>query len=145
MIKSSIKCDCSNLKNNFDFFAGFSNRGGGSGGRIGVYVAEPYDFRGSIAAFGGSGSPSGGPGTIYIEIDNGMSAQRFLRIDGSDRGETAGLKVFLDEPGGFYHVFDGIELKRKAFVSLQQVDIFYILKLLVTSYFFIRITKSGRK
>jgi hypothetical protein len=38
-----------------------------------------------------------------------------------NRDETAGFKVFLDEPGGYYHVFDEIELTRKAFVSLQRV------------------------
>ncbi len=101
--------------------AGSSSHGGGSGGRIGIYLSQPFVFRGAIAAFGGTGSPSGGPGTTYIEVSDGVSVQRILRIDGMNRDETAGFKVFLDEPGGYYHVFDDIELTRKAFVSLQRV------------------------
>lgn len=102
-------------------YAGSSSTGGGSGGRIGIYLSQPFDFRGAIAALGGAGSPSGGPGTTYIEVSDGVSVHRVLRIDGRNREETAGLKVFLDELGGYYHVFDEIELTRKAFVSLQQV------------------------
>lgn len=68
---------------------------------------------------GGVGPSAGGPGTTYIEISDGISFRRMLRIDGGDT--TTGSKVFLDEPGGYYQLFDEIEIKRKASVSLQQV------------------------
>jgi hypothetical protein len=100
---------------------GSSSSGGGSGGRVGIYLSQPFGFRGTVAAFGGAGSPSGGPGTVYIEISDGVSVQRILKIDGRNRGETSALKVFLDEPGGYYSVLDKIELTNAAFVSLQQV------------------------
>ena len=100
---------------------GFLGSGGGSGGRIGIYLSRPFDFRGTIAAYGGSGTPSGGPGTSYFQISDGISVKRILRIDGRNRQEIEGLKVFLDELGGYYHVLDELELTKKAFVSLQQV------------------------
>lgn len=103
------------------FYVGFSGSGGGSGGRIGIYLSQPFDFRGTIGAYGGGGTPAGGPGTSYIQISDGISKTRILRIDGRNREKSEGLRVFLDELGGYYHLLDELELRMKAFVSLQQV------------------------
>ena len=103
------------------FYVGFSGSGGGSGGRIGIYLSQPFDFRGTIGAYGGGGTSAGGPGTSYIQISDGISKTRILRIDGRNREKTEGLRVFLDELGGYYHLLDELELRMKAFVSLQQV------------------------
>ena len=105
------------------FNTGYSGSGGGSGGRIGIYLSQQFDFRGSITAFGGAGAYPGGPGTIYIELRDGPSVRRTLWIDGNVRNEIDALKVFLDEPDGYYHVFDEIKLTRKALVSLQKVGL----------------------
>lgn len=83
-------------------------------------MTEPFDFRGVIGAYGGNGSSPGGPGTTYLQIRYGVSVKRILKVYGQNR--QTGRKVFLNESGGYYHVFDTLEIGGKALVSLQQVN-----------------------
>lgn len=106
----------------FLLLVGASSVGGGSGGRIGVYLSKPFDFRGAITAVGGAGSSPGGPGTTYIEISDGALIKRMLKIDGMNRGGSSGLKVFLDESGGYYHPLDIVQLTRQAMLSVKEVS-----------------------
>ena len=104
-------------------FPGSSSYGAGSGGRIGVYQHKPFDFRGTIATNGGSSSSSanhGGPGTIYLELYDGVTVKRILKVDGLNRGESSNLKMVLNERR--YLPLDIVELKRQAMLSISQVS-----------------------
>lgn len=92
-----------------------------------MYLFNPYDFKGTISAVGGAGSPPGGPGTIYIEIQDGAVIKRILKIDGVNRGESTQLRVILDENGGYYEPFDIIKLTRQAAMSVKGVNIIDII------------------
>lgn len=96
--------------------------GGGSGGRIGIYLSKPFDFRGDINAVGGTGQSPGGPGTAYIEVSDGAVIRRILRIDGMNRGESSQFRVLLDENEAEYYSFDSIHLTRQALLSVKKVS-----------------------
>ena len=81
--------------------------GGGSGGRIAVYVEEPFRFRGQIQALGGMASNyRGGPGTVYKEIESEDFASKELEIDNNENNGNADT-VSLKED---HYEFDAVTL-----------------------------------
>ena len=61
--------------------------GGGSGGRIAVYLSEYMLFNGDLVATGGSAVYPGGPGTVFVQTDVGNDRWRELWINNLGRGE----------------------------------------------------------
>ena len=74
-----------------------ADNGGGSGGRISVYLPEFLRFRGQLEATGGSGHNHGGPGTIYVKTEFGQTFHDQIWLDNSDRGtvNSCGHPVLL--------------------------------------------------
>lgn len=49
---------------------GYGPAGGGAGGRIAIHTWDSNDFKGSLLAYGSSGTTGGdlgGPGTVFVE------------------------------------------------------------------------------
>ena len=98
------------------------NGGGGSGGRLAVYVGSKGRYFGQNLATGGSAAndlsrSSGGPGTVYIrELRNQVPHDRLV-VDNKNRPFSH--YVTLNETMNSYE-FDEIHLTRKA--SLHMVD-----------------------
>ena len=90
--------------------------GGGSGGRIAIFLTSKYRFTGTITAYGGNGYRPGGPGTVYIQVTIANVSSTMLIIDNLNRGES--YYVTLKVP---FSKVDVLELRRRAVVTLSQV------------------------
>jgi hypothetical protein len=69
-------------------FGFFSENGGGSGGRISIYLSEYMLFNGNLVATGGNAVHKGGPGTVYVQTDVGDDSWKELWIDNLNRGDV---------------------------------------------------------
>ncbi|KAK3101710.1 hypothetical protein FSP39_005732 [Pinctada imbricata] len=74
--------------------------GGGSGGRISVYLPEYLRFKGQLVATGGQGHNHGGPGTVYVKTEFGQTFHDQVWVDNVNRGSenTCNHPVILDAP-----------------------------------------------
>lgn len=65
----------------------FSANGGGSGGRIAIYLSEYMLFNGDLVATGGTANYPGGPGTVYVQSHVANNMHKELWIDNLGRGD----------------------------------------------------------
>ena len=88
-----------------------------------MYLTNQFRFKGVLHALGGTGTTHGGPGTLYKQITLGDSSEHFLEIDNSNYPSRYGCDspVVLDEVGYTEYIFSGVNLKKKACVTLKQV------------------------
>ena len=97
----------------------FTDAGGGSGGRIAVFINEKYNFQGSLVAVGGGGADPGAAGTVFIESTVGVSKHRQLHVDGANFGNeitcTHPAVVTAD------YSFSEMHLKRRGCLFVAQV------------------------
>lgn len=77
-LKKKIKCQNKCL---------FSANGGGSGGRIAIYLSEYMLFNGDLVAIGGTAYYPGGPGTVYVQSHVADNMHKELWIDNLGRGD----------------------------------------------------------
>lgn len=111
--------------------AGSGGAGGGSGGRIAVHATQGIAFEGTYEAMGGRsrGSPTGGPGTVFVELLDAPSLfQRVLRVDNNDTitassfvnsfESSQGLIAWLSDLNADY-AFDRVEIIRGAQLAVN--------------------------
>ena len=63
-----------------------AGNGGGSGGRILVFLSELLNYRGKLIAVGGPGYGHGSPGTVYVQSDIGVDRHSQIWVDNRVRG-----------------------------------------------------------
>ena len=119
-------------------FSSVSDYGGGSGGRIAVYLRESYRFQGQIQAIGGPSNYPGGPGTIYKHIETEEFIRRELEID-DNAHSNAPDTVNLEE--GIQYEFDVVNLLRGAKVFLQVSAMFLLVILEMDNFFCIFVVR----
>ena len=76
----------------------FKGNGGGSGGRICVYLSEQHRFLGELTALGGSSSAAhGSPGTVWVNSTVGSDIVTHLWVDHASRGSgCVSYPVYVD-------------------------------------------------
>jgi hypothetical protein len=106
------------MVNEILLFFYFIGNGGGSGGRISIYLSEYMLFNGNLIATGGNGSYPGGPGTVYVQSDVGTDRWRELWIDNLNRGNenTCTYETSIDNIQ-----LDNIHLNNRACAILTKV------------------------
>ena len=90
--------------------------GGGSGGRVAIFLTSKYRFTGTVTAYGGNGYRPGGPGTVFIQVSVVNVNSTRLIIDNLNRAES--YYVTLKVPTS---KVDVLELRRKAVITFPQV------------------------
>lgn len=98
--------------------------GGGSGGRVAIFLTSAYRFIGTITAIGGGGYRIAGPGTVYIQQEIGNNTSNRLIIDNINRAES--LYVTLKVSNA---TIDVLELRRRAVLTLPQVGWYFCMYL----------------
>jgi len=93
--------------------------GGGSGGRIAIYINENYNFHGHLEAVGGSGGDAGAAGTVFIEATVGVSKHRQLHVDGANFGD----EITCSHPAVVTsnYTFSEMTLKRRGCLFIAKV------------------------
>lgn len=99
MIKLKLNYVIKSCKQFIDSDIIFSTgNGGGSGGRICVYISEQLRFLGVLTALGGSSSAShGSPGTVWVNSTVGSDTVTNLWVDHASRGSgCTSYPVYVD-------------------------------------------------
>lgn len=97
---------------------------GGSGGRIAIYESErgsfPITNKSNLQAFGGAGSPYGGPGTIYLDEDGELEGNGELLIN--NNGANSSLAAIPYDSENPIQEFTGISLKEYGGLRAMGID-----------------------
>ena len=88
---------------------GHSLGGGGSGGRIGIYLRKPMSFEGLLTAEGGTGQEAGAAGTLYILDNKKLIPRKRLWIRNLKTASNK-PKTVLYEAGIVNYLFDELQL-----------------------------------
>lgn len=100
-----------------------TGNGGGSGGRICLYIDEDLRFLGTFSALGGEGaSHHGSPGTVWVHTQVGSDVTTHLWVDHFDRTfSCTSYPVYVDvQSVSNFHPL------RNACVIPTQVGIYFI-------------------
>ena len=93
--------------------------GGGSGGYVAVYVAEPYAFSGTISADGGDGPHPGGAGLLYVSAADRRTQ---LHVSGSGYPSDGDRRcTVVDRLARQVAPLHDVYLTRNACIAITQV------------------------
>ena len=97
--------------------------GGGSGGRLALFLTSALRLGSSFTALGGDGYRKGGPGTVYIHVAIANKTSERLIIDNMNRDESYYVTIKVPKSK-----IDVLELYRRAVITLPQVLFLFFMK-----------------